>query len=372
MGGDAVMKRMLGLFVCVAMGLSVACGSSGDDLRGSPQPLPIDELPARYAQAVCDSVRACWGDVFTILTGGESCEDNAETAVSEELGRLEEAIASGKVKYDGTRAEACFAEVAARGCSDAGEPAACTEALDGTVAVGGECASSFECTGGDTYCKSEGTCPGRCAPRENAAGPCSTNDDCQPGLRCDRAIGRCFSPAGAGDRCGGGSEPECGAGFFCLGEDSDKGQPGNCRTFQEAFSGDSGEGCLVDTPLCKANLRCIVEGVDTATGNITTRCGPPVGSGAACKIAIPDMCPIDEYCAVPPEALDGRCTKKPGAGAACAARGDDPPEICASGTRCDGGQCRLRQKLGGSCQADAVCYSEHCRNGGCASASSCE
>jgi hypothetical protein len=366
------MKRILGLSACLAFGLSVACGSSDDDLGGSAQALPIDDLPARYAQALCESVRSCWGDVFAILTGGENCEDNTETAIGDELGRLDQAISNGKVKYDGTRAQACFDAVVANGCRDGGEPAACTELLDGTIAVGGDCASDFECQGGDTYCKSSGSCPGRCAARESAGGPCSTNDHCQAGLRCDREVGRCFAPAGAGDRCGGGSEPECGAGLFCLGEDKDKSQPGNCRTISESFSGDSGEGCFFGAPLCKADLRCIVEGVDTATGNITTRCGTAASSGAACKIAIPDMCPTGEYCAVPPQMLDGRCTKKPGAGAACAAQGDDPPEICASGLRCDGAVCRSRQKLGGSCQADAVCYSEHCESGGCVSANACE
>jgi len=365
------MKWILGLSACVAFGLSVGCGSSDDDLGGSAQTLPVAELPARYAKAVCDSVRACWGDVFAILTGGESCEDNTETAISDGFGAIEQAIESGKVKYDGTRAEACFAAIAARGCTDDSEPAACNDVLGGTVAVGDECASSAECSGADTYCKSGATCPGRCAPRENAGGPCSANDDCQSGLRCDRAVARCFTPAGAGDRCGGGSEPECGAGLFCLGEDKDQGRPGNCRTIKEAFSGESGERCLFETPLCKADLRCIVDSVD-ATGSIATHCGLPVSSGAACKIAVPDMCPADEYCAVPAQALDGKCTKKPGAGEACAARGDDPPEICAASMRCDSGRCRSRQRLGGSCQADAICYSEHCRSGGCVSAGACE
>ena len=366
------MKRILGLSACVAIGLSVACGSSDDPDGGSPQEVPFEELPARYATAACDAARACWGSVLEVITGGENCQENTEAAISDELGRLQQAMTSGKVKYDGTRAEACFAAVVAQGCSDGGTPAACTEALDGTVAIGGDCASSFECKGGDTYCKSGGTCPGQCAPRESAEGPCSTNDDCQPGLRCDRAEGSCFRPAAAGDRCGGGTGVDCGAGLFCLGEDEDQGRPGNCRTIDEAFSGTASEPCLIDAPLCQAALRCVVEGVDTTTGSITARCGSPVASGAACKIAIPDMCQSGEYCAVPANALEGTCTRKPGAGSPCAARGNDPPEICALGTRCDGGQCRPRQKLGGSCQADEVCYSDHCSGGGCASAGACE
>jgi hypothetical protein len=367
------MKRMLGLSVCAAMAMPVACGSSDDNFGGSGQSLAFDELPARYTKAFCDAARACWGDALEILTGGESCEERFETTLSEELAGVEGKIESGKIKYDGTRAQACLDAVAAGGCNDGSEPAACTEMLDGTVASGSDCSSNLECKGSDTYCKSSGDCPGRCAPRESAGGPCSANDECEPGLRCDREAGRCFSPARAGDRCEGGTEPNCGEGLFCLGAENDSGQSGNCRTIDEAFSGGEGESCFFGgSPLCAGNLRCIVEGVDTTTGNILTRCGPQASSGAACKIAIPDMCPADEYCAVPRDALDGRCTKRPGAGAACATQGNEPPSICARGLACDGGQCRQRQRLGGSCQGNAGCYSDHCSSGGCVSANGCE
>jgi hypothetical protein len=366
------MKRMLGLSVCAAVGLSVACGSS-DDVDGAGQPIPFDELPARYTKAFCDAARACWGDALEILTGGESCEDRFGPTLSEELDRMKPGIESGKIKYDGTRAQACFDAVAAAGCNDGDEPQACTDLLDGTLAAGSDCASNFECKGSDAYCKSSGTCPGRCSPRESVEGPCSADDDCQPGLRCDREVGRCFLPAGAGDRCEGGTEPNCGEGLFCLGAENDSGKSGNCRTIDEAFSSSEGEGCYFGgAPLCAGALRCIVQGVDTTTGSIQTRCGPAVSSGAACKIAIPDMCPADEYCAVPRDALDGRCTKRPAAGAACATQGSDPPAICARGLACDGGQCRPRQRLGGSCQENAGCYSDHCSSGGCVSANGCE
>jgi hypothetical protein len=266
--------------------------------------------------------------------------------------------------------------------------------LDGTVVVGGDCSSNAECKGTDTYCKSSGQCPGSCAPRESAGGPCSANDDCQPALNCGRRcastgeacsrnndcpdqncerVGRCFAPAGAGDRCEGATEPRCGDGLFCLGAENDSGQSGNCRTIDEAFSSTTGERCYFGgAPLCSGNLRCIVQGIDTTTGSIQTSCGPAVSSGAACKIAIPDMCPADEYCAVPRDALDGRCTRRPAAGSPCATQGSDPPSICARGLACDGGQCRQRQRLGGSCQEDSGCYSNYCASGACVSSNGCE
>ena len=158
--------------------------------------------------------------------------------------------------------------------------------------------------------------------------------------------------------------------MICLGVDNDQAKPGNCRTIDEAFTRGAGQTCLVDAPLCQASQRCVIEGVDTTTGGLIANCRSPVGSGAACKPAAPDMCPVDEYCAVAPMTLDGRCTRKPAAGAPCVVTDDDP--ICAPGLRCDGGQCRPRQKLGGSCQADAVCYSENCVGGSCAPNGACE
>jgi hypothetical protein len=366
------MKRIFGLSACAALVFSVACGSTDDAGGGSGRAVPLEELPERYASASCIVARACWGDLLDVLLAGESCESNAETAISDELAGLEQAIADGKVEYDGTRAEECFDAVVARGCSDAAEPAACTQTIDGTVAIGGDCSKSVECKGSETYCKSDGTCPGQCAARETAGGSCAGDDECQPGLRCDEESQRCFEPAAAGDRCGGGIEPECEAGLYCLGEDRDQGRAGNCRTIEESFSGGAGERCLLDAPFCRADLRCVIESVDTTTGSITTACRPPLGSGAACKLSYPDVCPLDEYCAVQPQALEGTCTAKPGAGEPCASRGDDPANICAPGTRCDGGQCRSRQKLGASCQTDDVCYSDQCLNGGCASAGACE
>jgi hypothetical protein len=364
------MLRTFGAVVSLAAGLTIACGSA-DDANPPAQSIPLQDLPALYAETACAGARACFGDVFPVVTAGEDCEQNAETGLRDALSRIERAIADGKVKYDGTRARACFDAAAAQGCSD-DEPAACTEMVDGTVAVGGACSESLECQGADTYCKAGGSCPGRCAPRESAEGPCAMHDDCKAGLRCNREDGTCFAPAGAGDRCEGGTGPECSPGLICLGADNEQGRSGNCRTIAEAFSGSAGDPCVLDAPFCRADLRCVIESVDVATGMITTRCGEPVGSGAACKMAYPDVCPPDQYCAVPAQSLDGTCRSKPGAGQPCAARGDDAADICAPGTRCDGGQCRPLQKLGGGCQSYAVCYSEHCLSGGCAPAGACE
>jgi hypothetical protein len=318
--------------------------------------------------------------MFGLYFGGENCLDIANGMVADDFPRVQNLIADGKVKYDGLRAEACFAALASQACSDDREREPCTEMLDGTIAIGGACSSNAECRGGDTYCKNEGACPGRCAPLESAEGPCSTNEDCQSGLRCNRVEGRCFRPAGAGDRCGGRAAvgdggtplwnrpPECSAGLFCLGADSNLLLRGTCRTIEESFSGSSGDPCLGDAAACQPDLRCAL---DTARSTQFGHCLPPVSSGAACKIAGPEMCPDDEYCAADfPSTVDGTCYAKPGAGEACAWRFFDT--FCAPGTICDARTCRPRQNLGGSCETYRVCYSEHCLNGRCAPKGACE
>jgi hypothetical protein len=368
------MKCVFGLLGLLGITAVASCGGSSDE--DSAVSIPFDELPSRYADATCSAAQACWGSLLSVLLGGQDCQTLYETAISDELDRLKQAIDQGTLRYDGTKLQACIDAVKARGCGDGPEPPECTAAIDGTVALGGDCSLSAECKGADTYCKTGATCPGQCALRETAGSVCKSDDDCGAGLRCSTPPSPeqrlCFVPVAEGARCGGGTLPDCASGLFCLGEDASSAQTGTCRTISQAFSAKSGETCLINgQPFCTADLRCAIQSFDPVTNTPTTSCVAVVASGAACKLAYPDMCPIDQYCAVPPQMIDGVCTAKPGAGKPCAARGTDAADICAPGTRCDGGICRPLQHLGGSCQTDDVCYNGNCVDNGCAS-SACE
>jgi hypothetical protein len=359
--------------VLVALAWSAGCGSTTDDDGRSTTPVPLEEIPALYGEAYCQAARACWGDVLELLLAGEDCAASTQTALGDELSGIEQAVDEGTVRYDGTKIQACVDAVVARGCDSGPEPPECTAAIDGTVQIGGACSMTIECAGADTYCKTSASCPGTCERRESAGSSCERDSDCAAGLACSEQTQRCFAPVSAGDRCGGGIEPECGPGLFCLGEDEDQGRAGNCRAIDEAFSGAEGDSCLLDgAPFCEASLRCVIDSIDPTTGQIVTHCSPPITSGSACKLSFPDVCPVDEYCAVPPQSLDGTCTPKPGAGELCGTRSDEDANICAPGMRCDAGTCRPRQRLGGTCQTDVVCYSNTCEGGACVSSGSCE
>ena len=362
--------KFLVLPIGPVLAAAAGCGGSSDEGLIDHE-ITLTELPPVYAKALCDAQRSCLGDLLSILLPGESCETNAETSIRDELPRIEQAIAAGKVRYDGTKLQACLDKVRAQGCTNGPEPAECTAAVDGTVAVGGDCSMSLVCAGGETYCKTDASCPGKCAPRETAGGLCTRDSECAANLRCSEQTQRCVEPAAQGAACGAGA-PDCRGGLFCVGADDNAGRQGQCQTLDNAFSVTAGDSCLMSAPFCEPNLRCVVENFNQATGMATTRCAQPVASAAPCQLAYPDVCPGDQYCAVATGSLTGTCTAKPGNGQPCVRRTQDEDPMCAPNTRCDGGTCRQLQKLGGSCQTDDVCYSGNCIASGCAPAGACE
>jgi len=364
------MQRCVVWPIGALLAASAGCGSTSEDGLTTDN-VSLDEAPPLYAKAYCDLLRRCWGDLLPIILPGEDCEQLVETRVSDEFARVEQAIAAGKVRYDGTKVRACLDKLKTAGCTNPAEPPECIAASDGTVPEGGECSMSVECAGGATYCQTDGTCPGRCVPLETAGGTCRRDADCAPTLKCSETTQRCFVPAAVGEACEAGA-PACQEGIFCIGSDNDAGRQGQCRTLTDGFSVGAGEACLQTAPFCEPSLRCVVESFNQATGTGVTRCAQPVASGAPCQLAYPDVCPGDQYCAVASGALTGRCTAKPGNGQPCARRTTTEEPVCAPGTRCDAGTCRQLQRLGGSCQSNNVCYSGNCINNGCAPSGACE
>lgn len=349
-----------------------ACGGDSDG-NGGATAVPIDDVPALYADALCSAFESCFGVAFEILLPGEDCLANTKARIEDDFASLKEAIADGRAKYDGTKIKACADAIKAQGC-DFGNPtpAVCTEAFDGTIAEGGACTRSSECQGADSYCKVDAACPGACAKRLPAGSDCADDSECAQGLNCSGTTNKCVKLAQLGQACGGPAEG-CGTGLLCLGEDEDAGTSGTCTAASDAFSLDEGEACFFDgKPFCKPELRCTLE-FDVATTSLTAACAQPASAGAACTAAVPDPCPVQEYCLRgSPTSLDGTCTVKPSAGQPCAADIGDSAVICAPGLRCDGGTCRPLQSLGASCVADAVCYSENCQGGTCSPENGCD
>ena len=346
------------------VGLAPACG--GDSDGNSPAPVPLEELPAKYASALCAAYDNCWGDLLEVFRPGEDCAANTTTRIDEELATLPAAIDAGRVKYDGTKVQACLDEVAAAGCEFLieREAEACELVFEGTVAAGGDCERNEECEG-DQYCDSSDACPGTCSPLEQAGGPCTGDSDCTGGLKCGAAA-LCVAPAQAGEACKGG-EPDCVDGYFCLGNDDAQNMPGECVPISEAFVGEEGDECSGEG-LCALDLSCHITMFAPVSGECTQR----VGSGDPCGFAIPDQCPADEYCTgVTLLTPEGTCTSKPEAGEPCGTNLLGVANVCAPDTRCDAGMCRDLAHLGEECTVSTTCYSDSCVDGGCVPSNSC-
>jgi hypothetical protein len=368
---DTIMRfRLVPAYLFATVALGSGCGS--DDSGGSAASVPLAEVPAKFAEAACAALDDCYGTEAKWLLGGEDCVTNVSDQHDDSLQTIESGIDSGKVKYSGDKIEACLAEVRAQGC-DFGiaiESEVCRAAIDGTVELGGDCQNDLECVG-ESYCKSGAACPGVCTAREAVGANCEEDGQCATGLACAVDTKRCYEPSGAGDLCGGSEGKACGPGLFCVGQDEQSGQAGNCRVLGELLTAASGASCDIQAgPFCASGVSCSIQSFDGT--NAVMECVAEVASGAACKIAFPDMCPDGEFCDVPEGVLDGTCKVMPAAGQACAiAPFDTEPSLCAPYTRCEAGTCKARQPSGASCQIDAVCLSESCVAGKCAADGAC-
>jgi hypothetical protein len=349
--------------IALVFGLIPGCGGDSDDGTAA---VPLEEVPAKYAAALCTVIENCYGDLLQIVNPGEDCVTNATVQAEEELATLPDAIDAGRVAYDGSKVQACLDEMTASDCSFLTErdPESCEGIFVGTVEAGGECQHNEECLAGQ-YCNFSGTCPGECSPREQAGGACSGNSDCADGLKCGEAS-LCVKPSAAGEACKGG-EPDCIDGYFCVGNDDAMNMPGECKPFDEAFAGQVGDTCSLQA-LCQAGLSCHI----TQFMPVAGECVEKVGSGDACGFAVPDQCPDDEFCdgatVIMPE---GTCISKPEPGEECGVNLFGSPTVCAPYARCDEGVCRELAHLGETCTVNSTCYSGACVSGGCVRSNSC-
>lgn len=353
---------LLALLVVPSFSIA-ACGGSSDEGGGAGGSVAVGDLPAEVAKAQCSLYEKCFGGLATLFLKGEDCQKVLEErAKNGELGQLGTAVGSGKVKYDGAMAAKCLQEIAARACSELTNrlSASCDAAAEGSAAVGEDCSYDFDCKG-TAFCKYSGACPGKCTDRQAAGGSCTQDDDCQDGLVCGNLTNACVKPAGPGEPCGGGVQPECAPTLFCVGADAQSKQAGTCKALSETFAAKSGESCsFQDGTLCTTDLSCAYSAPPPAKGACTAR----VGSGGACKrLAVPSMCPTGEYCEASGTSLDGTCKALPGPGQPCVKVLSD--DACAPYSRCDGGTCVALQQNGGPCSSAEVCYSETCVSGAC-------
>ncbi|RMG20502.1 MAG: hypothetical protein D6729_02655, partial [Deltaproteobacteria bacterium] len=174
-------------------------GGDGGGGGGGGNDLALADVGGEVAKIVCKAMVQCYG------IGGDqaSCEAEWTAQFEDQTQKLwENAVNKGTLQYDGKKMRECLDALAAGGCTvfaDGTTPAACDEALQGTVDAGGACNVNEECAG-DAYCDTNSACPGTCVAYVAEGGDCSS-DSCKPGLDC--VNNTCVAKAKVGEACGG-------------------------------------------------------------------------------------------------------------------------------------------------------------------------
>jgi hypothetical protein len=330
----------------------------------------LADLPVQLAAAVCDVFLTCspvYRELF--VASGESCTASLSAQMLEDLPNMEEAVAAGRVAYDGTLVDECVAQIRAQSCEQLTdlEQGSCEAMLHGTTALGAPCTLEDECAG-NAYCDFALACPGVCTARQSVGGECLSETECDNGLDC---VGnRCVAPGGPGATCGN-ELPGCSSGYTCTGTGFPPTQTGTCRSLNDVFTLGVGQPCeLFGDAQCQPALVCALEMFDLQAGLVSGTCAQRVPSSGACRVSLSNQCPSSEYCATAEDALEGACTPLPSVGSPCADTtfGD----LCGVGLRCEAGICSPPAHLGESCVTDEVCLSDRCGDGVCVSESSCQ
>lgn len=347
----------------------------GDTTPGdtSPNPTGVED---QLAKAYCDYLEQCYpfdtSEGLLVLLAKRASDATCETFVKRAIlapeGR-DAGLASGALTLDSDKLAACLAAIpTACGANDPGT--LCQEAIEGKVALGGACASSFECAG-DAYCDAALTgCPtGTCIARGGPGAACDSSDACSNAsarLECSYESSTCvpveFVEGGAkGAECGEIHATDaivvvrCAAPFVCT--------EGSC---QEVIA--SGGTCTSDHSPCVTGTACMpnANGPLPDGGGDTGTCREPpftATEGAACvtdwEATNPTFCdPVSLLTCV-----NGKCERIGDGteGARCLA-GIDAPPLCNAGLYCDGATatCRPPQADGATCEGDDECESGLC------------
>ena len=359
------------LGMACASALVGACG--GDDAASGPK---LDEVPSMLSDAICNAYLDCLGPGLPKGLTVDACIDTNSAGIEDgDFQFIQAAVDAGRVVYNAGRVGKCIADIGAADCTALGNnrlPDSCKEAVKGTLAEGDDCALNAECAG-DAYCKQNSQCPGTCTALGAAGDDCQSDDECRDGLVCG-ITGTCTMTAGEGDPCGG-SAAECSLGLFCAGADESMNISGTCATADTVFAINEGDECsLTGGMLCKDNLSCAVTVTGTGQNTMVAwACEGDVEADADCKLAVPDQCPVGQYCDVNPSGVTprfaGTCKDLPRAGQACSVW----QGLCAEGSTCNSqGTCHAVNRIGGECSEDIECASETCNSGVCSAPATCD
>ena len=333
--------------------------------------IAIEALPAKYAAAVCAAYQNCLGPaVSSMFFGGADCvELTTQRLENGTFALMQQKITVGTIRYDGNKAQACLDAISKLSCDGLlqRDQPECLAALDGLVALGGDCDLNEECAGSAICQSSTGICPGKCVALLSAGQACVADGECDNGLQCSSETQLCVKPAIVGESCEYGSPP-CGPGLLCLGKDDANKTPGVCRNAIDALSATAGAACDPAAGiLCAPGVSCVADHLDLLAAKLVWTCVETgtYTAGGACKLGLPEACATGSYCLAGAglAVLNGVCTAIPDAKQPC---GTGFGAQCQPGAVCVAGLCQNYAANGVSCTGNGMCYSGYCGStGGC-------
>jgi len=300
----------------LGMILLAGCGAPASTASPASRMLALDEL--RLGVALCRVGARC-GQIGA--SEEQTCEHDAlggPTHHDADVGfipyhQLEVGVASGRLAFDSSRADACLDGVEAAPCRRLTDALLdCLGAFQGTVEAGGacstalDCAATLECDNQTHQCVSlprdgepcpAGACQAgliclsqRCTARFSEGAACDTDGQCVGGLFC--VFMTCRAEAVAGGPCVG--DAHCLPGLYC--HDS------MCVPQLGAT------GACLDSLVCQDGLLCLGRTFDPITHGVATagQCAPYSDLGQPCDANHLDSgCPDDMTC----DPATSTCTK---------------------------------------------------------------
>lgn len=157
----------------------MSCGSGGGSIG-------IDDIPARYAAAVCAKMFACCSADQLVFRDESMCRDSTESLYRYAIMTPQASVAAGYSTFRADRFKACIAALDSSSCGSLsfdwsfGPLAmipACGEFFAPRSQIGQTCLQHEDCV--DGYCaRPDGGSLGGCAPLARDAGPCASQGEC--------------------------------------------------------------------------------------------------------------------------------------------------------------------------------------------------
>lgn len=253
---------LLGMRWLLLLGIVTACG---DNIPA----IPFQDFAVRRRAADCEREVRCG-----LFSSADACAAYTYPITDESLVA---AVADGRVHYNELAALNCVAALPKVSC-DTGtheariEPAACIQALAGTLHDGDACAFDTECMSRQcmqTNCDPATCCPGTCVAVQPTAvgGACATDPDCVAGAYCGPDH-QCHALGAAGETCY--ADSQCADGLGCITTTN----PGTCRPL--AASGETCQfgRCAQLGEHCGGAMTCVAVGLAGAPCSADSDCSP--------------------------------------------------------------------------------------------------